>query len=41
MTPVGCGIAGFEPVDIAPLFEAAKEIENTALLVADGRGVDD
>lgn len=31
VTPIGCGIAGFEPEDIAPLFESAKDIENIAL----------
>ena len=31
VTPIGCGIAGFEPDDIAPLFEAAKNIENISL----------
>ncbi len=31
VTPIGCGIAGFEPEDIAPLFEEAKEIENISL----------
>ena len=31
VTPIGCGIAGFEPDDIAPLFEAAEEIENVSL----------
>lgn len=31
VTPIGCGIAGFEPEDIAPLFEAAKEVENISL----------
>lgn len=31
VTPIGCGIAGFEPEDIAPLFEKAKEIENISL----------
>lgn len=31
VTPIGCGIAGFEPDDIAPLFEKAKEIENISL----------
>lgn len=31
VTPIGCGIAGFDPDDIAPLFEAAKDIENIAL----------
>lgn len=28
VTPIGCGIAGFEPEDIAPLFENACEVEN-------------
>ena len=31
VTPIGCGIAGFEPEDIAPLFAAAKDIENISL----------
>ena len=31
VTPIGCGIAGFEPEDIAPLFEEAKEIKNISL----------
>lgn len=31
VTPIGCGIAGFEPDDIAPLFEAAGEVENISL----------
>ena len=31
VTPIGCGIAGFEPEDIAPLFEAAKDVENIHL----------
>lgn len=31
VTPIGCGIAGFEPKDIAPLFEAAKKMENVSL----------
>ena len=31
VTPIGCGIAGFEPEDIAPLFEAAKDIANIHL----------
>lgn len=31
VTPIGCGIAGFEPDDIAPLFEAAKDIKNISL----------
>lgn len=28
VTPIGCGIAGFEPEDIAPLFEEAINVEN-------------
>lgn len=31
VTPIGCGIAGFSPSDIAPLFAAAKEMENVSL----------
>ena len=31
VTPIGCGIAGFEPEDIAPLFIEAKEIKNIYL----------
>lgn len=31
VTPVGCGIAGFEPKDIAPLFYAAKDMTNIYL----------
>ena len=31
VTPIGCGIAGFEPEDIAPLFERAKEVKNISL----------
>lgn len=31
VTPIGCGIAGFEPTDIAPLFFGAKEVENISL----------
>nr|WP_294881396.1 hypothetical protein [Prevotella sp.] len=31
VTPIGCGIAGFEPEDIAPLFEKAKEVKNICL----------
>lgn len=31
VTPIGCGIAGFEAEDIAPLFEKAKEIKNISL----------
>lgn len=28
VTPIGCGIAGFEPEDIAPLFELASYVKN-------------
>jgi len=32
VTPIGCGIAGFMPEDIAPLFEEAIDVENIHLL---------
>lgn len=31
VTEIGCGIAGFSPSKIAPLFEQAKEVENIYL----------
>lgn len=31
VTRIGCGIAGFDDSDIAPLFDAAKDVENIAL----------
>ena len=31
VTPIGCGIAGFEAEDIAPLFKRAKEMKNISL----------
>ncbi len=31
VTEIGCGIAGFTPEEIAPLFEEAKTVENIAL----------
>ena len=31
VTPIGCGIAGFEPADIAPLFRTAKSMDNISL----------
>jgi DNA-directed RNA polymerase specialized sigma24 family protein len=31
VTPIGCGIAGFSPEDIAPLFEEAIKVENIHL----------
>ena len=31
VTRIGCGIAGFRDADIAPLFAAAKDVENIAL----------
>lgn len=31
VTPVGCGIAGFEAQDIAPLFREATTLENVLL----------
>lgn len=31
VTPIGCGIAGFKPEQIAPLFEGAVDIDNIFL----------
>lgn len=31
VTPIGCGIAGFLPEEIAPLFAAARDLTNVAL----------
>ncbi len=31
VTPIGCGIAGYRPEDVAPLFEGAKEMDNISL----------
>ena len=31
VTPIGCGLAGFRDEEIAPLFEAAHEVENIVL----------
>ena len=31
VTPIGCGIAGFTPKEIAPMFDWAKEIDNVYL----------
>ena len=31
VTPIGCGIAGFEPEDIAPLFNEARQVQNVSL----------
>lgn len=31
VTPIGCGIAGFEAEDIAPLFIEAKKVTNISL----------
>ena len=31
VTPIGCGIAGFNAQDIAPLFKDAKNLENISL----------
>lgn len=31
VTPIGCGIAGFTPAEIAPLFARAKDLENVWL----------
>lgn len=31
VTPIGCGLAGYTPDDIAPMFSLAKEIKNIEL----------
>ena len=31
VTPIGCGIAGYSPIDIAPLFRHAVHLENVCL----------
>lgn len=31
VTPIGCGIAGFRPEQIAPLFDAAFDLKNVIL----------
>jgi hypothetical protein len=31
VTPIGCGLAGYTPEDIAPLFAGCMELENVAL----------
>lgn len=31
VTPIGCGIAGYNPNDIAPLFKGCKDLENVSL----------
>ena len=31
VTPIGCGIAGYSPNDIAPLFKGCQELENVSL----------
>ena len=31
VTRIGCGIAGFDDAEIAPLFEAAHEVDNIVL----------
>ena len=31
VTEIGCGIAGFSPSEIAPLFEQAREVKNICL----------
>lgn len=31
VTPVGCGIAGYRPEDVAPLFLACKALKNVSL----------
>ena len=31
VTPIGCGIAGFKPCEIAPMFAAALDLPNVLL----------
>ena len=31
VTPIGCGIAGWTPEEIAPLFKSCKDMQNVAL----------
>lgn len=31
VTPIGCGLAGYQPKDIAPLFKEAMSVENIHL----------
>ena len=31
VTPIGCGIAGYSPREVAPLFQACKELDNVSL----------
>ena len=31
VTPIGCGIAGYTPEEIAPMFEAAVTLKNVYL----------
>lgn len=33
VTAIGCGLAGYEPLEIAPMFEPALELENVYLPV--------
>jgi len=37
VTPIGCGIASFDPEGIAPLFKEAKEIKNITSPKVSGR----
>ena len=31
VTPIGCGIAGFSEADVAPMFEACRDLTNVSL----------
>lgn len=31
VTPIGCGIAGYSPIAVAPLFKECKDLENVSL----------
>ena len=34
VTPIGCGIAGYTPIDVAPLFDCCRDVENISLPAA-------
>ena len=34
VTAIGCGIAGYSPIDVAPLFECCRDVENISLPAA-------
>jgi hypothetical protein len=34
VSPIGCGIAGYTPIDVAPLFNCCRDVENISLPAA-------